>query len=55
MWRIFGGAALGIAGVAVFIEAHSHHPRIGGLALLVVGALLIALGLIAYRAAQNRG
>jgi hypothetical protein len=26
MWRVFGGAALVIAGVAAFIEAHSHRP-----------------------------
>jgi hypothetical protein len=27
MWRIFGGAALVVAGIAAFIEAHSHHPE----------------------------
>lgn len=26
MRRVFGGAALVIAGVAAFIEAHAHHP-----------------------------
>jgi hypothetical protein len=26
MWRVFGGAILVIAGIAAFIEAHSHHP-----------------------------
>jgi hypothetical protein len=26
MWRVFAGAALVIAGIAAFIEAHSHRP-----------------------------
>jgi uncharacterized membrane protein YphA (DoxX/SURF4 family) len=26
MWRIFFGAALVVAGIAAFIEAHSHRP-----------------------------
>jgi uncharacterized membrane protein HdeD (DUF308 family) len=26
MWRVFGGAALVIAGIAAFIEAHTHRP-----------------------------
>ena len=26
MWRVFGGAALTIAGVVALIEAHSHRP-----------------------------
>ena len=26
MWRVFGGAALVVAGIAAFIEAHSHKP-----------------------------
>jgi hypothetical protein len=26
MWRIFVGAALVVAGIAAFIEAHSHRP-----------------------------
>ena len=26
MWRIFAGAVLVIAGIAAFIEAHSHKP-----------------------------
>jgi uncharacterized membrane protein HdeD (DUF308 family) len=29
MWRVFGGAALVIAGVATFIEAHSHRTEYG--------------------------
>jgi hypothetical protein len=29
MLRIFGGAALVIAGIAAFIEAHSHRPVLG--------------------------
>jgi hypothetical protein len=28
MWRVFGGAALVIAGIAAFIEAHSHKPPV---------------------------
>jgi hypothetical protein len=26
MWRVYGGAIMVIAGIAAFIEAHSHHP-----------------------------
>jgi hypothetical protein len=26
MWRIFGGAALVVAGIAAFVEASRHHP-----------------------------
>ena len=26
MWRVYGGAILVIAGIAAFIEAHSHRP-----------------------------
>jgi hypothetical protein len=26
MWRVFGGAALVVAGIAALIEAHTHHP-----------------------------
>jgi hypothetical protein len=26
MWRVYGGAILVIAGIAAFIEAHTHHP-----------------------------
>jgi len=26
MWRVYGGAVLIIAGIAAFIEVHSHHP-----------------------------
>jgi hypothetical protein len=26
MWRVFGGAVVVVAGIAAFIEAHSHHP-----------------------------
>ena len=26
MWRIYGGAIMVIAGIAAFIEAHSHKP-----------------------------
>ena len=26
MWLVFGGAVLAIAGIAEFIEAHSHRP-----------------------------
>ncbi len=73
MVKVFGGAALVIAGIAAFIEAHSHRPpkggewvpslggrtwwlsqtaydllRIGGAALILVGALLIIVGLIRY-------
>jgi len=28
MWRVYGGAALVIAGIAAFIEAHSHAPAV---------------------------
>ncbi len=28
MWRIYGGAILVIAGIAAFIEAHSHKPLV---------------------------
>jgi hypothetical protein len=80
MRRAFVGAALIVAGIAGFIEAHSHRPiygcpwgaercsvnapnvlepgsldqtaydllRIGAWALLVFGALLVAVGLIGY-------
>lgn len=27
MWRIYGGALMVIAGIAAFIEAHSHQPE----------------------------
>jgi uncharacterized membrane protein HdeD (DUF308 family) len=27
MWQIFGGAALIVAGIAAFIEAHTHRPQ----------------------------
>jgi hypothetical protein len=27
MWRIFGGAALVVGGIAAFIEAHSHRTK----------------------------
>jgi hypothetical protein len=30
MWRIFIGAALIVAGIAAFIEAHSHRPEYCG-------------------------
>lgn len=83
MWRVYGGAVAVIAGIAAFIEAHSHRPmpavgvpggilqkselaeqgvhaeaasglsataydalRIGGWALLILGALTVVLGLI---------
>jgi hypothetical protein len=78
--RVFGGAALVAAGIAAFIEAHSHRPharldlngyqvlgritltspgsewsqtaydlvRIGAWALVIFGALLVAVGLIGY-------
>jgi hypothetical protein len=29
MWRIFTGAVLVVAGIAAFIEAHSHRPGMG--------------------------
>jgi hypothetical protein len=90
MVRVVGGAVMVIAGIAAFIEAHSHRPsegrkaavtegerayqareklngiklgpighhglssdaydllRIGGWALIIFGALLIVVGLIAY-------
>jgi uncharacterized membrane protein HdeD (DUF308 family) len=82
MVRAFIGAVLVVAGIATFIEAHSHHPqtlahcadesgtlpclepdgfvhvglsqtgydllRIGGWALIIIGALLVIVGLIAY-------
>jgi uncharacterized membrane protein HdeD (DUF308 family) len=87
MWRVFGGAALVIAGIAAFIEARSHRTRygyngpegpippgapehellhghlsqtgydllrIGGWALVIFGALLVIVGLIAYWGAQTR-
>jgi uncharacterized membrane protein HdeD (DUF308 family) len=79
MWRIYGGAIMVIAGIAAFIEAHSHRPiagrpagfwnrpgeaepasglspdaydllRIGAWALVILGALTVALGLLRYRA-----
>jgi len=28
VWRVFGGAALVVGGIAAFIEAQSHRPRI---------------------------
>jgi hypothetical protein len=28
MWRVFGGAALVVAGIAAFIEAHGHKPLV---------------------------
>jgi hypothetical protein len=90
--QVFGGAALVIAGIAAFIEAHSQHTkayttrefggslgpeatghyetvlhpasglsqtpydllRIGAWALVIVGALLVATGLIRYWASQVR-
>lgn len=68
MWQVYGGALLVIAGIAAFIEAHSHRTRpasfgegteglsqtaydllrIGGWALVILGALTIILGLIRY-------
>jgi hypothetical protein len=68
MVRIFGGAALVIAGIAGFIVSSSNKPvlyrpcepdcgwshsafdivRIGAWALVIVGALLVLVGLIAY-------
>jgi hypothetical protein len=85
MWRIFGGATLIVAGIAAFIEAHSHRPisasvvpgdaltkqqfaeagvhpgaasglsqsaydllRIGAWALVIFGAVLVAVGLVVY-------
>jgi hypothetical protein len=84
MVRVFGGAVMVVAGIAAFIEAHSHAPtarlecpngrgvrtdctedqwvfvphgmshtvydllRIGGWALVIIGALLVIVGLIAY-------
>jgi len=76
MWRVYGGALMVIAGIAAFIEAHSHAPeviyersggdeygrsihlglthtaydllRIGAWALVILGGLTVALGLIAY-------
>jgi uncharacterized membrane protein HdeD (DUF308 family) len=80
MCRIFAGALLVIAGIAAFIEAHSHRPEyecqgrvgacehgedlhllpghltetpydllsIGAWALVIVGALQVIVGLIAY-------
>jgi hypothetical protein len=27
LWHVFGGAALIVAGIAAFIEAHSHRPE----------------------------
>jgi hypothetical protein len=86
MLRVFSGAALIIAGIVAFIEAHSHRPipaelppknlspyvgvgglrpasglsqtaydllRIGGWALVIVGALLVVTGLIRYAAMQR--
>jgi uncharacterized membrane protein HdeD (DUF308 family) len=32
MWRVYGGAIMVIAGIAAFIEAHSHHPIAGRIA-----------------------
>jgi hypothetical protein len=29
MWKVFAGAALLVAGIAAFIEAHSHRPGSG--------------------------
>ena len=78
--RLYFGAALIVAGIAAFIEAHSHRPesesrcphrgelecvvsvkvhlglsqttydllRIGAWALVIFGALLVLVGLIAY-------
>jgi hypothetical protein len=84
MWRVFGGAVLVIAGIAAFIEAHSHRPsvitntvqrgfrtvtvetpaglshtayellRIGGWALVIIGALLVIVGFIGYWARVKR-
>jgi hypothetical protein len=31
VWRVFGGAALVVAGIAAFIEAHSHRSGFEGL------------------------
>jgi uncharacterized membrane protein HdeD (DUF308 family) len=87
--RTFIGAALVIAGIAAFIEAHGHRPRlarltlrerrlseigvpfhapmpglsqtpydvlrIGAWALVMLGALTVVLGLIAYRTQSARG
>jgi hypothetical protein len=79
VWRAYGGAVAVIAGIAAFIEAHSHKPveqvseeyvrggpahiiqpalglsptaydliRIGAWALVILGGLTVALGLIRY-------
>jgi hypothetical protein len=86
--RIYIGAALLVAGIAAFIEAHSHPPelesrcraggkacllehfievhtglsqtaydllRIGAWALMIVGAVTVAVGLIGYWAAAKGG
>lgn len=70
MWRVYGGAAMVIAGIAAFIESSTHRAiegrgypslepshlsrsaydllRIGAWALVILGVLTIAVGLIGY-------
>jgi hypothetical protein len=51
MWRIYGGAIIVIAGIAAFIEAHSHPPelesrcRTGGKACLLEDFINVHIGL----------
>jgi hypothetical protein len=51
MWRIYGGAIMVIAGIAAFIEAHSHPPelesrcRTGGKACLLEDFSNVHIGL----------
>jgi hypothetical protein len=51
MWRIYGGAIIVIAGIAAFIEAHSHPPelesrcRTGGKACLLEDFINVHTGL----------
>jgi uncharacterized membrane protein HdeD (DUF308 family) len=51
MWRIYGGAIMVIAGIAAFIEAHSHPPelesrcRTGGKACLLEDFINVHTGL----------
>jgi peptidoglycan/LPS O-acetylase OafA/YrhL len=45
MWRVFGGAAVVIAGIAAFIEAHTHRPVTTPLADRVVARRAAELGL----------
>jgi hypothetical protein len=62
MWRVFGGAALIVAGIAAFIEAHSHRPVAGRAAPTTEGALAfearearqgIELGFIGHHGLSN--